>query len=261
MTFSASSLSVPGPAMTGLKRLDKRLGIEIFYEFASEDMWTHVLDEAMEGREGEFSIHSPFFYADICYTPEEALFRELRTPFALYRRFHGRFYVLHSQGQGALPADAEGRARLRERVAGRVARFAHICREEGVVLAVENLFGPGGPLFDQEQYIELIRRTPEARALIDVGHALIAGYDVPQVQAALGERLIAYHVHDNDGRRDAHLRVGAPGGSFDWAAFARGFRAHTPQAALVLEYAHAAIGDYAEDMEKLKGLIQGEGTV
>ncbi len=253
--FSASSLSMLGGAMTGLKKLDKEIGIEIFYEFASEDMWRHVLSEAMEGRTGEFSIHSPFYFADICYSEEDELIRELMVPFDLYHRFNGQFYVLHSHGQGKLPEEADERARLREKVTGRIARLADICENEGVRLAVENLFGGIGPLFNQQQYIELFEQVPKAYALIDVGHALIGNYDIWEVQKALGSRLIGYHIHDNDGKHDSHRCIYDENGTADWEKFCQGVRAYTPDATLVMEYAHAALSDYKEDMDRLKVIL------
>lgn len=256
MKFSASSLSFVGNDMKKLKKLDKEIGIEIFYEFASEDMWRHLLDECMEGREGEFSIHSPFFYADICYSPEKELIEELRAPFALYHRFNGSFYVLHSQGLGRLPENESERAALRERVIGRIERIAGVCADEGVTLAVENLFGGIGPLFNQQQYITLFDRAKNVRALLDVGHAVIGRYDISQVQRALGERLIGYHIHDNDGVHDQHRRAMNGSGSIDWSQFCRDLREYTPEASLVLEYAQAEPADYKTDMDKFKALTE-----
>ncbi len=253
MKYSASSLSFPQGALTGLKNLDKRIGIEIFYEFASEDMWNHVLEAAMEGREGEFSIHSPMYFADIGYTEEKELFRELRTPFGLYHRFHGQFYVLHSQGEGHLPSDEVERTELRKKVIRRIKDFSELCQEEGVTLVIENLFkGVPGPLFDQNQYLELFEEAPKAKALIDVGHAVLGHYDILKIQKTLKERLIGYHIHDNDGIHDSHWRIEAEGGVVDWKKFCLGVKEFTPEATLVMEYAHAKVGDYAKDMEKLE---------
>lgn len=257
MKYSASSLSFPQGALKGLKNLDKRIGIEIFYEFASDDMWKHVLEEAMDGREGEFSIHSPFFYANVGYTKEQELFRELCVPFGLYHRFHGQFYVLHSQGEGCPPSDEGERTELRERVTERMRHFAGLCEAEGVTLVIENLFrGTPGPLFDQEQYLRLFEEIPNAYALIDVGHAVLGHYDIYRIQETLKERLIGYHIHDNDGVHDSHWRIQAEGGVVDWNRFCLGVKRFTPNAALVMEYAHAKTADYTEDMEKLEKIFR-----
>ena len=262
MKYSASSLSFPQGGLNNLKKLDRKIGIEIFYEFASEDMWRYVLGAAMEGREGEFSIHSPMYCADICETPEEELYRILRAPFGLYHRFHGSFYVLHSQGESPLPEGETERAKLREKVTKRIRCFSEICEAEGVTLAVENLFrGVPGPLFDEEQYLALFAEAPKAKALIDVGHAVLGRYDIWKIQEALGERLIGYHIHDNDGVHDCHWRMGAEHGVVDWERFCRGVGKFTPEAALVMEYGRANVGDYSEDrarLEELEGRLRDE---
>lgn len=253
MKYSASSLSFPQGSIKRLKNLDKRIGIEIFYEFASEDMWNHVLEEAMDGREGEFSIHSPMFYTNVAFGDEKELIRELSVPFELYHRFHGQFYVLHSQGEGYLPSDEKERAEWRKRATDRIRLFSEVCESEGVNLVVENLYhGTPGPLFNQEEYIRLFEDVPKANALIDVGHAILGRYDIYEVQKALKERLIGYHVHDNDGIHDSHWRFEAENGVVDWDKFMRGVKEYTPNAALVMEYARAQISDYTEDMEKME---------
>ena len=253
MKYSASSLSFSQGSLRRLKNLDKRIGIEIFYEFASEDMWNHVLEEAMDKREGEFSIHSPMFYANIGYSDEKELFRELSVPFELYHRFNGQFYVLHSQGEGYLPSDEKERADLRKKVTERIRQFSETCKNEGVTLVIENLYyGTPGPLFNQEEYIRLFDEVPKARALIDVGHAILGNYDIYKVQKALKERLIGYHVHDNDGIHDSHWRMEAENGVVDWNKFCEGTKKYTPDATLVMEYARSKSGDYTEDMEKFE---------
>lgn len=253
MKYSASSLSFPKGSIRNLKKLDEKIGIEIFYEFASEDMWNHVLEEAMDNREGEFSIHSPMFYADVCYSDEKELIRELVAPFKIYHRFNGQFYVLHSQGERNLPSDEKEKAELRKKVTERIKLFSETCEFEGVTLAVENLYkGTPGPLFNQEEYIQLFDAVPKAKALIDVGHAVLGHYDIYEVQKALRDRLIGYHVHDNDGTRDSHWRMEAQNGVIDWNMFCEGVKQYTPDATLVMEYGIAKVGDYAEDMEKFE---------
>jgi sugar phosphate isomerase/epimerase len=59
---------------------------------------------------------------------------------------------------------------------------------------------------------------------LDTGHLLIASHDIAFAIRTLGERLIALHIHDNDGDHDDH---NAPyiGGVQDWERFLLGLRA------------------------------------
>ncbi|MBQ6679927.1 MAG: sugar phosphate isomerase/epimerase [Lachnospiraceae bacterium] len=58
---------------------------------------------------------------------------------------------------------------------------------------------------------------------LDVGHAMLASKDIKRFMCALGPRITAFHVHDNDGVDDQHL---APYmGKVDWDRFIEGLRA------------------------------------
>ena len=256
MKFSASTLSMLAWGALDLKKLDSNIGIEIFYEWASRELWNHALAEAMPGRSGGFSIHSPFNFADTCKTPEEDLFRQWQEPFDLYHKYNGEFYVIHSQGNGPLPSSEAERKEMRIIATDRIARFADICEKNGIHMVVENLFdGKEGPLFGQEEFIQLFQDIPNINCLIDTGHAVLGFYDIYEVQKALGKRLVGYHIHDNDGKDDLHLRVGDSKGVIDWNRFFEGYAKYTPEATLVMEYSKAEIFDFTNDMKKMENWI------
>ena len=57
---------------------------------------------------------------------------------------------------------------------------------------------------------------------LDTGHLLLLGLDVKKAMIQLGDRIEAFHVHDNDGILDQHL---APYmGKLDWNRFVEGLR-------------------------------------
>ena len=58
---------------------------------------------------------------------------------------------------------------------------------------------------------------------LDTGHLLLVGKDIQSAMLTLGDRIEAFHIHDNDGRSDQHL---APYmGVLDWDRFVQGLRA------------------------------------
>lgn len=58
---------------------------------------------------------------------------------------------------------------------------------------------------------------------LDTGHLLLVGLDVKNAMIELGDRITAFHVHDNDGAHDQHL---APYmGVLDWNRFVEGLKA------------------------------------
>ena len=63
---------------------------------------------------------------------------------------------------------------------------------EGIRLTVENVGYPlkQNVLFNQEEYIQLIKRLPQSvGALIDTGHAMANGWDIPELVEVLGDRI------------------------------------------------------------------------
>lgn len=256
MKFTISSLGFMGPAITNMSGLPRDIGIEIFYEWGSSDYWEDSLRLIMKDREGEFSIHSPFVYADIALSSDEnRLFEVLREPFDLYQRYDGTFYVVHTNGPLDHPMDIKKREELRKRVMDRLFRFEKICAREGIQMVVENLgFGRGIPtLFNQHEFVNIFKQMPHLKCLIDTGHAVLADFDIYEVQKSLKSSIIAYHIHDNDGEQDQHLRVGA--GCIDWDKFACGFCDFTPLSTIVLEYNQARVTDYIGDIESIASQI------
>lgn len=109
-------------------------------------------------------------------------------------------------------------------------------REHGVTLLIENLGiqKKGVSLFDEEEFISLVRAIPHAGCLIDTGHLNVAGWNTAHVLEALSGRICGYHLHNNDGCSDSHRPIGD--GTFDYPAFYDLYRRFTPGAHLTLEY-------------------------
>ena len=262
MNISVSSLSFCGHPIYDMKKLPPELGVEIFYEWGGETYWEFALAEIMRDRTGAFSIHAPYQGAitEMSLTDrEDELFGYLQQPFRLYHKFGGEGYVVHMNAPyAAEPSPKEKAERLR-RVEDRLARLNDICIREGVTMLVENLaFGHGmKTLCSQEDFLRLFQNNASLNCIIDTGHALLGGLDVFAVQEALGNRLKAYHMHDNDGKEDLHQRVGS--GIFDWKRFFEGARLYTPDAQFVMEYNANAVSDildYAADAHKIRSMLK-----
>jgi sugar phosphate isomerase/epimerase len=67
-----------------------------------------------------------------------------------------------------------------------------------------------------------------------LGHAHINGWRIESLLPALGKRLHALHIHDNDGTGDAHAPIGA--GGIDWEKTLSAAAATGRDLNLVLEY-------------------------
>ncbi len=88
-----------------------------------------------------------------------------------------------------------------------LAKLGAEAKKLGIEVAVENIGLRSFVLFDEEEFVNLFEQIPTIKALVDVGHAHINGWDVPALIRKLGTKLCAVHLHDNDGIDDLHLPV------------------------------------------------------
>jgi sugar phosphate isomerase/epimerase len=111
----------------------------------------------------------------------------------------------------AIRADAESNIRA----FGELSRYA---RDLGVKIAIENrLEGIFGSRIGD--LLAVVGADPDALGIcLDTGHAMVNGVSPDVAAKQAGDRLIATHIHDNDGHHDQHLPPLM--GSIDWASFA-----------------------------------------
>lgn len=257
MKFSVSNLSFTGGKIKWMQELPSELGIEIFYEWGSRDYWNNILPCLMAGRTGGFSIHGPAMFDDFSLPCDErTLFEHMKAPFDIYHQFQGEFYMVHTNAGIRYEADPILEEENRKRALDRIARFQDICVQEGVRMVVENMGWNAEKrfLFNHEQFLNLFSQLPEVCCLIDIGHTLLSDLNVAEIQKVLKNRIVAYHIHDNDGIKDLHLPVGE--GVFDWKSFMKGVRDYTPDATLVMEYEGVPQQKrYLDDINSLKSLF------
>ena len=110
-----------------------------------------------------------------------------------------------------------------------------VAKEYGVTICLENMFATfRGKRFEACcsnietacRYIDTLNDIAgETRFgfCLDTGHLLLLGKDIKNAMVQLGDRIVAFHVHDNDGVGDQHL---APYmGIQDWNRFVEGLKA------------------------------------
>jgi sugar phosphate isomerase/epimerase len=128
----------------------------------------------------------------------------------------GRYLVVHPGGLSD-PDQADAR---RDALARGLIELAEHARGPGLILGLENMPSgvyPGSRMADLFDLVSELDR-PELALTLDTGHAHIAAA-VDSETVAAGHHLGTTHVHDNDGRQDAHLPPGL--GSISWEAWAR----------------------------------------
>ena len=88
------------------------------------------------------------------------------------------------------------------------------CEEYGITVCAENMwqcYGDSDKIWDStcsraEEFVRYIDGvgSPFVKACVDIGHTVLVGENPVNMIKALGNRVAALHVHDNDGIKDEH---------------------------------------------------------
>ena len=221
--------------------------------------WQKALAKIMQERTGGFSVHSPFTHVNMATTDDEDdLFAELSQAFPICNQYSAEFYVVHPNGILDFAPNESYEEELRKRAIERLLKFDFLCAQNGIQMVIENLGFRQGcrPLFDQSSFLQIFHQYPHLRCLVDTGHATLGGYDIATLQQKLGSKILGYHLHDNNGFVDQHMRIGT--GVIDWALFGENFAKYTPDANVVLEYNSCTESEILEDFTFLETICQSK---
>jgi len=164
------------------------------------------------------------------------------------RRLGCRYVVVHPHSTAII----YNPSKTRKHVTETLRMLAEKAEKLGILLTVENIGSGRLRLFDQDEFIWLIKNTPGLFALLDVGHAFINKWDIPCVIQSLGEKLVSLHLHDNNGENDEHLPISK--GKMDWLPLWDELARLPIMPNLVLEYNKSNIRQIiasAEEIEKV----------
>ena len=94
------------------------------------------------------------------------------------------------------------------------ARLIPYCEEYGITVCTENMwqcYGNSSKIWDStcskaEEFVRYVDgvNSPYLKACVDIGHTVLVGENPVRMIETLGDRVVALHVHDNDGIHDSH---------------------------------------------------------
>ncbi|MDP6546712.1 MAG: sugar phosphate isomerase/epimerase family protein [Phycisphaerae bacterium] len=121
--------------------------------------------------------------------------------------------VVHPSG----PVDASELDARTDNLRAGLEAMLEVAEQTGVKLALENMLPKHlcSRVADIRGFLDEFD-TPLLSVCFDVGHANVGPENIQQAITALEDRIIAFHLHDNDGTRDIHVQP--PYGSIDWPA-------------------------------------------
>ncbi|MCL2545791.1 MAG: sugar phosphate isomerase/epimerase [Oscillospiraceae bacterium] len=165
---------------------------------------------------------------------------------------NAEYMVIHAALYGEKTPQAE-RESVRLRWRERYVQWAALAAEYGVKLLVENCgsLQSDSVLFNQEQFAELFAEIPGMECLVDIGHAQNCGWDMLALIEQLGDKIKAYHLHNNDGTEDKHWPLRDKRGAIDYDPI---LRKADKNALMIVEYGRWTFDDLEYIIEELKWL-------
>ena len=208
------------------------------------------------GSRCELSVHAPVFEVNIASanpcSQEEAV-RQYREAVYLAAEIGATRLVVHEGHMSYWKLDRRLALQAARHGLGEVLALA---RQMDVAIALENTnFGKFAMYETWQEWAELATfLAPSGEAglclTLDVGHARLAGWDLPGLIHGLAPRIAQLHVHDTSGVADDHL---APGdGVVDWPGIRLALADSGCAASLILE--HGPL-ESSEELRKAKGWL------
>ncbi|WP_213975437.1 sugar phosphate isomerase/epimerase family protein [Tepidanaerobacter acetatoxydans] len=159
------------------------------------------------------------------------------------RRLNGKF-VVHHQNNKIIFSEEKKQVIKDSNV--QLKELTDYARLYSVALCIENagISASGNNLWSDDEFIQMALSIPNP-ILIDVGHVNANRWNIERIIQTLKNKIIAYHIHNNDGRTDCHDRIKK--GSFDMEKFIALYNKFTPNQDLIIEYS-SKYKDSAEEI-------------
>lgn len=216
--------------------------IEFFIENQDTEHSKKLENLLLELEIEKISFHASYRYFKLTCAEEQwdLMENDFKKSIEICRKYGGDFLVLHTNEN--LPDKIMDKVYLEKRIQ----KLVELGKEKEVKVAIENVGIGKNMLYNQEEYIELIKKY-NFDALIDIGHAIANNWDLDRIIIELKENIIAYHFHNNDGVRDLHNSI--YNGVAEYNEILSLIKENTPNANIVLEY--SAVTPKKEVLETL----------
>lgn len=231
-----------------------QIGLELF------PLWnTTEYDNVMEKYKAKWSqvpnsIHEQYYESEHAVDERDEKYgftmESTEKAIELAKELNSRYIVYHYNN---MVVSIDKREEMLTITRKNLAKVNALAKEAGVEFVIENVgvASHNNVIFNEQEFIDECLSQPN-NVLIDIGHAWANGWNLEHVMDSLKDKIIAYHIHNNDGHEDSHQRI--HNGTLDFDAFLEWYKKYTPNADLVLEYAANVRDDVAgieADIEEL----------
>ena len=240
-TIAISDLLFPAFEKYMLRALPETFGMEFFVEFGPVEYWRALLPQ-FNIQSRAISLHGPCVTVNLA-NPDDTQY------LSRYEKdINAHFIVIHTNEQWS-----GNKEDVQNLIIERLQELDKLAQKiNGPRLAVENVGLLTNNLFNESEYLELFTKFPNIVSLIDVGHANVNQWNLPHVIQTLNEKIIAYHLHDNNGKKDQHQPIGTS--SINWTELFKAINTYSPNATKVLEYANGTFKSMDELLQHLNAI-------
>ena len=237
---------------------DKDIGIELFVEWQDDTFIRFINNNIERLKKYKISLHGPYY--EIEHSSEKGSLEYIRSneyfnsTLEISKELNSRYIVYHHNNCRITNRDRE---KMIEISSQNLKELNECAKEYDSKIVVENcgVISRENMLFNEKEFIEMSKSISN-NILIDIGHAFANKWDLENVIRELKDKIVAYHIHNNDGFNDNHNRIND--GKLKFDKFIELYKKYTSNADLVLEYGKQCYKDdfgIIEDIEYIKNKL------
>ncbi len=237
---------------------DKNIGIELFPEWHDKEF-----EEILEKNKDRFraynlSLHGPYYYTEHSSPMDTEEYEKTKEYFIktlqLSKDLNSKYIVFHHNN---CIVEEEKREEMLRNSTENLMELNELAKEYGACILVENagVLSRNNVLFNEEEFIEMAKGI-ENKILIDIGHAFANNWNLENLVSELKDKIVSYHLHNNDGIADSHNRI--LDGKLSIEEFFSIYKKYTPTADLVIEYSKISASEdgLIDDINTIKELVR-----
>ncbi|MBR1552752.1 MAG: sugar phosphate isomerase/epimerase [Schwartzia sp.] len=243
-----------------IEKYGEAIGFEILSMFDLEGFEAELSRATDALSSVPISFHGPVYCAEHSAPKGSAEYEEtmyhVKKTFHYARLLKSRHFTMHLNNR---EVPAEEKETMLKNALENYKELQEMFADFGCAIYVENTgtIEQRNMLLDQAEFTDLCRRE-KFDVLIDIGHANANGWDIEKLVCDLAGQIKAYHLHNNDGRRDLHNRI--LDGIIPFQSVMGTILSKTPDAELIIEYIRPEFAQTAlfEDIEKVQSIVKSQ---
>lgn len=215
---------------------DEKVGIELFPEWQSEVFEKFLKENIDKFKNYKISLHGPYYNIEHSAEKNSEVYNRSKDYFIktlkISKELNSSYIVYHHNNCKFVDSDKDKIIKISSE---NLLELNKLANEYSANIVVENagVMFNGNMLFNEEEFIKMAKSIDNS-ILIDIGHAFANKWNLENVICELKDKIISYHLHNNNGINDNHNSI--MNGKLDIKDFINLYKKYTPNSDLVIEY-------------------------